>query len=79
LSDIQKNVYFDFNSARFEVVKFLDITNKIIPFFENYPIQGKKSLDFIYFKHVAVIIKNKQHLTLQGLSKILDIKTRMNE
>lgn len=41
-----KNVYLKDNVAIFEVVKFSDITDKIIPFFENYPIQGQKSLKF---------------------------------
>jgi len=30
----------------FKVIKFSDINNKIIPFFEKYPIQGVKSNDF---------------------------------
>jgi len=78
LSDKIKNIYFDVNSARFEVVKFSDITDKIIPFFENYPIEGKKSLDFVYFKKAAGIIKSKDHLTSEGLQEILDIKAKMN-
>ena len=79
LSDNLKNIYFDLNSARFEVVKFSNITDKIIPFFEKYPIQGKKSLDFIYFKQAVEIIKSKNHLTSEGFNRILDIKVRMNE
>ena len=38
MSDTLKNVYFNEVSARFEVVKFSDITEKIVPFFEKYPI-----------------------------------------
>nr|YP_009262108.1 hypothetical protein [Chrysoporthe deuterocubensis]AMX22183.1 hypothetical protein [Chrysoporthe deuterocubensis] len=79
LSDNLKNIYFDLNSARFEVVKFLDITDKIIPFFDKYPIQGKKSLDYINFKEVADIIKSKNHLTSEGFQEILDIKASMNK
>ena len=79
LSDVKKNVYFDINSARFEVVKFSDITDKIIPFFEKYSIQGKKSLDFIYFKQAAEIVKSKGHLASEGLDQILEIKAIMNK
>lgn len=79
LSDTKKNVYFDVNSARFEVVKLSDITEKIIPFFEKYSIQGKKSLDFIEFKQAAEIIKSKGHLTSKGFDQILEIKARMNK
>ena len=79
LTDKTKNVYFYKDSVRFEVVNFSDIINIIIPFFDNHPIQGKKSLDFIDFKQVAEIVKSKDHLTSEGLNKILDIKVKMNE
>lgn len=79
LTDKTKNVYFYKDSVRFEVVNFSDILNIIIPFFDNHSIQGKKSLDFIDFKHVAEIVKSKDHLTSEGLNKILEIKVKMNE
>lgn len=50
----------------------------IIPFFETYPIQGTKSLDFADFKKVAEILKKKEHLTLEGFNRILEIKAGMN-
>jgi hypothetical protein len=37
-----------------------------------------KSLDFLGFKEVASLMQDKQHLTLEGLSKIKDIKSIMN-
>nr|ATI20590.1 LAGLIDADG endonuclease [Ophiognomonia clavigignenti-juglandacearum] len=74
-----KNVYLKDNVAIFEVVKFSDITDKIIPFFENYPIQGQKSLDLLSFIEAAVIIQSKDHLTSKGLEKILDLKAKMNK
>lgn len=52
--------------------------NKVIPFFERYPILGVKAFDFDDFKHVAVLIQNKEHLTAKGLSQIILITTRMN-
>jgi hypothetical protein len=72
-------VYLKDNTAIFEVVKFSDITDKIIPFFDKYSIQGKKSWDFLSLKEAAVIIKSKDHLTPDGLDKILDLKARMNQ
>jgi hypothetical protein len=74
-----KNIYFDINSARFEVVKFSDITDKIIPFFEKHSILGKKKLDFLDFQQAAQIIKCKDHLTSEGFQQILDLKARMNK
>ena len=61
-----------------QITKISDIVNTIIPFFEKYPIIGVKNLDFTYFKKAAIIIKNKEHLTPDGLNKILEIKSKMN-
>lgn len=74
-----KNVYFGSNSVNLQVVRLSDIMDKIIPFFEKYPIQGQKSLDFKDFKRVTYMLNNKEHLTSEGLNKILEIKASMNE
>jgi hypothetical protein len=74
-----KYVYFGNNSVNLQVVKLSDIIDIIIPFFEKYPIQGKKSLDFYDFKKVSNMLNNKEHLTSEGFNKILEIKANMNE
>lgn len=56
---------------------FHDIVNKIIPFFDEYPVSGVKVKDFQKFKEAAALIKSKAHLTKKGLDKIL-LKSRMN-
>jgi hypothetical protein len=55
---------------KYRVTKFLDLTDKIIPLFQKYPVQGVKHLDFLDFVKVAEIMKEKGHLTEEGLSKI---------
>jgi hypothetical protein len=62
----------------FVVTNFKDIIDKIIPFFDKYPIQGVKRLDFVNFKQVANLMKNKAHLTKKGLDEIRSIKSKMN-
>lgn len=62
----------------FTVSKFLDIEQKVIPFILNRPLQGMKSRDLEDFCKVAQMIKNKDHLTLHGLEKIIKIKSGMN-
>jgi hypothetical protein len=52
---------------------------KIIPFFDKYPLQGDKSLDYADFKRAAAIIKAKGHLTEEGFNQILVIKSLMNK
>lgn len=62
----------------FIVTKFSDINEKIIPFFNKYPIKGVKALDFSDFCKVAIIINNKAHLTKEGMEQIIKIKEGMN-
>ena len=62
----------------FRVSKFQDMTEKIIPFFQKYPIEGVKALDFADFCKVAKMIKQKKHLTAEGLEQIRKIKAGMN-
>lgn len=59
------------------VTRFEDIHNIIIPFFQKYPLQGTKNLDFTAFIEIAELIKSKIHLTSEGLNKILLIKSDM--
>ena len=62
----------------FQCTKFLDNYEIIKPFFEKYPIKGIKFKDFKDWSKVGDMIKNKEHLTLGGVSKILHIKSGMN-
>jgi hypothetical protein len=64
--------------GEFIVTKFSDLTNKIIPFFNEYNIVGVKFKDFSDFNQVVELMKNKAHLTREGLEKIKKIKTEMN-
>jgi hypothetical protein len=41
------NVYKNRETVDFQIKKFNDLTNKVIPFFQNFPIQGAKRLDYL--------------------------------
>ena len=60
------------------VSKFEDILNKIIPFFKKFRICGVKEQDFQDFCKVAEMMKEKKHLTKDGLEQIKKIKAVMN-
>lgn len=62
----------------FVVTKFVEINEKIIPLFKDYPIHGIKSKDFQDFCEAARLIKAKEHLTREGLNRLKQIKIRMN-
>ena len=55
-----------------------DNINKVIPFFNQYPIRTVKEKNFKDFALAAEIIKTKAHLTLEGLAKIKELKSKMN-
>jgi hypothetical protein len=62
----------------FKVSRISDITEKIIPFFTKYCLQGVKSKDFEDFCKVANLMEKKAHLTQEGLEEIRKIKSGMN-
>ena len=66
------------NTVVFVVYKFSDLYNKVIPLFNRYPLQGVKLLDFNDFCVIANLVKNKKHLTIEGVEKIKNIKSKMN-
>ena len=57
--------------CEFIVTKINDIIIYIIPFFDQYKIEGSKYNDYVKFKEAAILIKNKEHLTEKGLNKIM--------
>lgn len=73
------NIYKDREAFEYRVEKYSDIYDKIIPFFTKYKIQGVKSLDYLDGCKAAELIKNKAHLTEEGLDPIRKIKVGMNK
>jgi hypothetical protein len=64
--------------GKFLVTTFEAITSKIIPFFDQYQLQGVKSKDFEDFKKIVRLMGEKGHLTSKGLEQIRQIKLGMN-
>ena len=60
--------------VKLKVSNFKDISQKIIPFFQRYPLQAKKRFQFEQFCLAAELIGSKQHLTSEGVEKIRSIK-----
>jgi len=72
------SVYFHREKIDYRIRKFSDLTDKVIPLFNKYPIIGVKSKDFADFCKAAELIKNKAHLSQDGLDQIRKIKAGMN-
>jgi len=66
------------DAVHLHVTKFSDLIDKVIPFFLEHPILGIKSQDFHDFCLAAEIMKEKRHLTIEGLNEIREIKGKMN-
>jgi len=64
--------------ASFRVSKLDDIINVIIPHFIKYPLQSAKLIDFLLWQKCVMLIKMKEHLTEDGLHKILSLKSALN-
>lgn len=65
-------------AVRFIVTKFKDIDQRIIPLFKKMPVIGSKLLNFEDFCKAAEIIRCKQHLNIEGMKKLKNIKAGMN-
>jgi len=64
----------------FEVNNFEAIKSKVIPFFERFNfLSSKKKRDFSKFREIASIIDRNEHLTVNGIKEILDIRNDMND
>lgn len=50
----------------------------IIDHFDKYPLITKKGADYLLFKMAVNLMKNKEHLTMEGLRKIVAIRASMN-
>lgn len=72
-------VYKNKSWLAFVVVKFSDVYDTIIPFLAKHPLHGAKKLDFEDFCKVGELMKQKAHLTVEGLNEIRTIKMGMNK
>ena len=64
----------------YDVTKPQDIIDKIIPYFEIFPIVSKsKKTNFETFCKIASLMKQGKHRNLEGLKLILHLREKLNE
>lgn len=51
----------------------------IIDHFDRYPLITKKRLDYLLFKEVFQMVTNKDHLTEEGIKKIVNLRAYINK
>jgi hypothetical protein len=65
------------DSAQYKVFSKADLA-VVINHFNKYPLLTQKKADFELFKSAVELINRKEHLTLNGLKKIVTIRASMN-
>lgn len=63
--------------TKFKVTKLDDFTQKVIPFFEKYPLQAKKAEVFRYFKEIIEKKAKGEHLTTKGVREIEKLREKI--
>lgn len=66
------------NSFYYGVSSISDLNAVIIPHFLNYPLHTNKQVDFKLFKLIIDLMNLKEHLTVDGVKKIVSIRAAIN-
>lgn len=76
---IRKNKSNKATAAIYSVQYLKDLTLAIIPHFDKYPLLTKKRIDFLLLKKIIELMNKKEHLTKEGLEKIVSLKALINK
>jgi LAGLIDADG endonuclease len=63
---------------KYEARSIRDLTSRIIPHFERFPLRGDKARSCAGFSHVCQMIEQGDHLQRAGLREIVDVAYGMN-
>ena len=66
------------DGVQYHITTLQDLTNVVIPHFNKFPLITQKLANFELFKMVIEIMNRKEHLTIEGLRKIVAIRASMN-
>lgn len=66
------------NLYRFCVRSIGDLERRIIPFFRENPLRTAKKRSFEVFAQVLELMKQRRHLTIEGLREIADLTKQIN-
>ena len=67
------------DTFKYEVRAIRDLTHKIIPHFQKYPLRGNKASDFDAFARVVTMVSANLHLNGRGLREIVELAFEMNK
>ena len=65
-------------TIKYEIRRLDDLLEKGIPHFRQYPLLSSEQKDFEHFVEVCGLMKKNEHVTPDGLKKIVAIAFKMN-
>jgi hypothetical protein len=71
--------YHKQSAINITIINYSDISNKIIPFFNEYPVMGVKLYDYLDWCKINNLILDGFHLTPEGINFTNNIKAGMNK
>ena len=67
------------NCCDYTIGSLNQILTKVIPHFDKYPLKTQKYADYLLFKEVVMMMQRGEHLTIEGLQKIINIRASINK
>lgn len=67
------------NLVQYNIASIKNINETIIPQFDTYRFYGNKLTNYIIWKEILMLVNSKAHLTVEGLDKIRDLKSTLNQ
>ena len=64
--------------TRWTVMRFTDLRDIIVPFFQDNPLRTSKRDNFDKFAMIITIMDRRRHLTMPGIVEIAEIAETMN-
>ena len=72
------DIYINHGNRKEFRVRGLENLNKLIHFFNKYPLQTSKKRNFEFFSEIIEMMNQKQHLNKKGLKRIANLASKMN-
>jgi hypothetical protein len=63
---------------KYEVRSLKELCEKVIPHFDQYPLETVKGMDFLQFRKISLLMREGKHLHRETLLEILDLAFVMN-
>ena len=67
------------NMVHYNIAALKIINESVIPTFDTYRFSGNKLANYLIWKEILGLVNSKANLTAEGLEKIRDLKSTINQ